>query len=353
MSKQISRLERAGSGDFYTIDDRQYVRVSRVLDAVVGGEPLMMWYAKLACMRTLSPLIHCGLVPTDEDVELFEFTENEAIREWDEIDAIAAAANWRSNMREAQRYRDERAAIGSLAHALKEQLAAGKNITNPKDWLAGHALRQVEQDEGLMVRLENLGKTKEDLAVDWAHHALRHVESVTKYVELLQPEYGAVRLETIVVHEEYEYAGTADGLEVTYRRSNWEKAEKALKLPPWPFPDKDEFLGVEDLKTGNSVSDTVVEQMAAYANATHAALEDIMELVPISSVDAGVVVHSQPFSAPNILVYERSKLDSAFEHSFLPLLSRFHWSQDRPKHLKRMKTSKPRPTKRGERQPDF
>lgn len=335
----------AKDGDAYTWAGQKYVRVSAVL-GVLGGDALLSWYAKQGCLRTLAPLVHAGLVPTDCDSELHEFVEAEPIRALTAPEAILQAANWHSNYKEGYRYRDHKGRIGTLVHRAKHDHALGLRHANLLEYLTGLAAKPGFIPDDVIERFAMLGKSHEDVARDLAYAAVPYTKAAFQYVEDFEPEYVAIGLESAIANWSEEYMGTADGW-AWHTKAKWEKLQR-----PWPANLGDRAMLLEDYKTSNSLSPKFKQQLAAYMFAENICLFGDGSLHPVPHADAAILVHIKP-GTYGLQVWDRATLADVFERSFLALLDHWRLENDKPRPLNSRRVAKPKPPKRGNREVPF
>lgn len=314
---QTVRLVRAGDGDYYSVDDQQFLRVSAVLD-MAKGHHLMMWHAKQAALRAAAPLVHAGLATPD--AELNEFVDNEPMRALDATLAVQMAVDWKYNMREPMRYRDWRGAVGSLTHAAREEFLTNGDQPDWIPWMADRCKWAGFFSDDALARFERLGYDLDRVALDAAHSALPHWKSLRHYIRDLKPDYRHSGVEMVCVNETDGWAGTIDGDQVGLSRRAWEKA-KDYRLAPWPM-EADGMLVVEDLKTSNTMQSAYWVQVAAYANAEYVLVPqaDGQAVVNLPGAhDGAVIVHTQALVPPNVHFMSRERLDWAYRNIFLPM----------------------------------
>lgn len=342
---KVVELVRAGDTPEYTIDGQKFLRVSEVLDGFKGPN-LPPWYAKMAALRAASWLAHAGLLKREDPV-LAEFIEDEPMRAMSMEDACMAAADWASNMREAERYRDFRAAVGSLTHYAKEALCTGVKVERWQDWMFARAMEPGFLDEEALARFAHYGYDQERVARDYASHADRHWRSLERYLRLLKPRYHPSGAEIVVCHTEMRYAGTIDGDQVVYEKADWIRAKSSLpNLPDWPLPDKTTMVALEDLKTSTSIRESMRYQLAAYffANRALAQVEnaDLAEVCEPGDHDAALIINTKPLADPVIKIYTRAELAHTFE-GFRHMLAYVHHSRE-PLPTPEKRPAKPRKT---------
>jgi hypothetical protein len=323
----------------------EYPRVTDIL-SIAPGNHLMSWYAKVASLRAAAWLVHAGLfTPPVEDpmqAELEKWVDDEAIRIVDPVEAIKMACDWKFNMREAERYRDHAARIGSLGHHWVYNYALGVRISESDriDWLKAEArnLKLIPKD--VIERYEALGKDIDSVETDLAFHAVPHIESWLKWNEVFQPDWIAIGLEAVVINEEESCAGTCDGW-AKFHKSAWEKSGMA-----WPFPNQSALL-TGDLKTG-SASKTHLMQVAAYSRSSYIALMGDQTEHPIPESEGMFIVYTKGVEQAKFKLYAgREAIDDGYD-AFCGINAAYRIMHDLPK-CSRIRKLGAQKEKRGDR----
>jgi hypothetical protein len=260
-----------GNEKFYIWEGRELVRVTHVLDQAPGHH-LMPWYGKQAALKCASYLIACGILPPEPSGD----REQEAIATLMEFcgqvekitkeEAIKAIFDWRSNMIEAERYRDHKGRIGSVTHHALFLHAMGDRV--PRAELEEY-LQMIATDlrRGLWqakYEKDTTYEVTEEMTAELARLALPYVLSVFEWIERAQPRWRMIGQEAMVVNLTLGYAGSKDW-EADFEKRIWLQSEEYLGK--WPASDAPEFNGNGDLKTSNSLADFVKLQLEAYENA--------------------------------------------------------------------------------------
>lgn len=313
---------RAGDGKFYTWKGRKYLRVTHTI-GMAPGQGLMSYHAKVAALTCAAWLVHGGLytppMPTEAPLRTPEFDampngfdaedpeEDGALEAlMAEIEryvdarpmlgitperAIQGAVNWVSNMREPMRYRDHKGRIGSLAHLVRADIALGLRTSLPDvQYVAELASAKIGFDPAVLARYEALGKSKDDVILDLAFHALPHAVNFWTRHEAYRPEYEALGIESAVFSSQRDYAGSADGIG-TYRKDLWQ----ANNDGKWPFePGLRKARVVEDDKTSNYLASSVRFQLGAYAAADFIGDYADFSEHPMPEIHGLVAWHSTP-----------------------------------------------------------
>jgi len=285
MSETGLEYSRAGDGEYYTWAGRQYMRVTATL-ASVSGEYLMPWYAKMAALQAAAPLVHAGIFVPDVDspsgAELAKFIDSQPIRKLDPGQAVAEAADWAWNMKAAERYRDFRANVGTIGHQAFNERALGMPVPHDLlEYVHGIASEDRFWPEDVLERHYALGKTRKDVTLDLAYHALHGVKRAFAFIEAFKPDFHASGMEAVAINVDEEYAGTMDGA-ASFKKSIWEAAGAA-----WPFgKGRDVALPLLDLKFTRKPPKTVRYQMAAYARSSFIGNMDTGEEIPHPEYDS-------------------------------------------------------------------
>lgn len=325
----------AGDKSYYIWNGRKFPRVTKILEAA-PGTGLMHYHGMMAALSAAGALVHGGLyVPKaapndartdfepdldqiDQDdadfhelqAQLEQYVNAQAIRPLSHAEAISMACDWQNNMKAADRYRDHKGRIGSVAHYCKHDLAMGIRTQIPDvDYLMGIASSKNVVPDYVFARYEMLGKDREAVIRELAFDALPHALNVWDFIEDFRPEYEAVGLEAIVVNTKAEYAGSLDDY-AWYRKSVWQEANDGK----WPFdPGVNRALVLGDLKTSNKLARSARFQMAAYAKATFIGDFATCSETPIPEFDGLVAMHSVPGEGMKVSCFAKRHIDSLYE----------------------------------------
>lgn len=319
---------RRNASGMYTWEGRQYPSVTTILSAA-PGQNLMPWYAKQAALKAASHLVHAG-VPANDDA-LKQFVSELQPRDLTLDEAIHEVLNWQTVMREAERYRDHKARIGSVVHHALYERALGLAVEADRDYLRAVA---ISLSAGLWTDVP-----AESQVVALADAALPYVISAFDWIERTSPDWVAIGQEAVVVKPgELGYAGTVD----------WSaKFRKASYRDPWPWGDRNEVLVTGDFKTSNALSKSVQLQLEAYANAEFIGLVGDGSAYPVPEAEAIAALHIGPDAGSlgietefglletkakqigaKLYTWPRSK--STFR-AFEGLLHYWYWQQSPPK----------------------
>lgn len=326
-----SLFARPSNGDDYIWNGMRLPRVTAILSAA-PGQSLMHYYSKVAALAAAAALVHAGLytpavgaspvsgspeeldeIPTDADeimAQLEKYVDCEPMRALSPADAIAQACNWADNMKAPDRYRDHKARIGSLAHLYKHYVALSGDMAPPTvERLAGMAEQNMVVPDDVFARFAQFGKTRDEVLLDLAHHALPHAQNVREFIEKFRPEYEAVGTEAMVGHRSVGYAGTLDDWAV-YSQDRW-RANMDGKWPFDPALSKARILG--DLKTSNSLARTVRYQLAAYARAEFVGDFATQTEITLPEMHGVVALHSVPGEGIKLQAFSQSQVDVLFD----------------------------------------
>jgi len=273
-------------GDFYVINGQQYPRVTTILASAPGAH-LMPWYAKEASLLCAS-LAYYATGDEPDDAAVLEHRAKRAPYAVSKDDALGQLKNWASNMREAERYRDYRAWIGSTMHHAIYEYVLGLSIpdTDMIEYLTGAAEKLALVPEQALERFNSLGV---DIYRNIAFDAKPYFEAVRWFVDAVEPVFLMNGLETCVYCPDEMYAGTAD-MVIEIDRGKWTRAGYG-DLPV------DKIAALGDWKSSKSISKSVGYQMAAYAKAPLIHLMQTGEDLPMPEVDALIALHVTPSNA--------------------------------------------------------
>lgn len=276
----------------------------------IAGEHLLMWYGKMAAT---------------------ECAEMIARRDRDEITADEcdhAILDWQTRMTAAVRYRDRKAAIGSLMHHAHYERALGRDIEGD---LVGF-LEYKAVDLKLAVLKE--GESEEEFRSyvrSLALHAEPYALCAFRWMDDFLPEYEMVGLEAAVISETHGYAGTQD-LVATFKKSIWEKYLQWL----W---EGDTVMLAGDLKSSNSLDVPKVRlQLEAYRNAEFIGLMELGQSHPIIHSAGSLAVHVRP--QQKAAVHAWLPCEDTFE-SFLALRQVYGYLHEMPKPNAAKRARKP------------
>lgn len=365
--EQAPRYQRAGNDRFYYWDYKKLLRVSAVLDQA-SGSGLLKYAGEQAAKRAAASLVHSGLyVPNSETISDFvleQFIDGEAIRqceigEWPpnvqrivglseaHAWAIYDACQWMSNSIESERYRDHKGRVGTLQHtATFHKFMGSLPQGDLLEAILPFAYELIRPLDDMLARYATLGKTLEDVAVDLAHHALPHVKSSFKWIDLYRPEPHVLGTEVVVMDQSAGYAGTRDLL-ATFRKDVWEAAEGHA----WPFADAGTSAVITvDWKNSNKISPSVRFQLAAYATAPMIANYDDQSEHANPESDGLLALHITPEGA-SAKHWNRDAIEP-FADAFHGLLSYARAFGNLPRAV-RTKKAVAAKEKKGERQCPF
>lgn len=349
MSEQPYYARRNDQG-YYTWEGIKLPSVTTVLSSA-PGQHLMSWYGKQAALRALAHLWQAGVKPeTPPDEVALEFVSQLTPRAISKAQAIAEVYDWQKVMREAERYRDHKARIGSVAHHALYQHALGTRRKNLEDYTRELVIElDLWREQGIV--------PTESMVCALASSALPYVMSALEWVERFQPEWIVIGQEAVIIAMPCErhpgYAGTQDGIAL-FRKSVWEQWAE------WPFGDRPQVLATGDFKTSNSLPTTVQAQVSAYRKADFIGLVATGERIEMPETDALFALHIGPHeslasttdefgtleSKAKVMgakIYTWDATDDAWE-AFLGLLRWFTYTQSRPKaHQQQRAPKAPRP----------
>lgn len=333
-----------GDGEtHYTLGEDRFVRVTHVTGQLTG-QHLLAWYAKLAAQKSASWLVHGGLFPAIEDVDedLAKFTEEQAYlaakgdQEQFENEMIRRALDWKSNMKEPERFRDERARVGQLGHLWHHHFALGSAPPNDQlvDWLTEKTLSGSFLPSDMIERNEELGVGREKVAHDHAMQAVERIRMLQKWFADYRPEYWATGMEAMVLSASEEHAGTMDG-GARFHRRYWSQHRD------WLWPDRDYIDVMIDLKFTKAMPHMVLPQMCFYrgsewliqhSNNQVMSATDLREQGFEWPTPAVACLHIRPDAAVNMKVWanNESELDDCYDQCCLALLDLYRWTEGKP-----------------------
>jgi hypothetical protein len=182
---QYGRRNDAGH---YTWKGVKLPSVTTIL-GLMSGEHLLMWYAKMTAS------------------ECANIVERRIEGMLDQEDADAQILDWQSRMTAAIRYRDHKAAIGSLTHHAIYERAMGEPVPSDmveylQGWAIQLGLAQPEKD----------GEENDPYSLKLAKEARHYVHSAFQWIDEARPEFEAIGHEAVCVSETHSYAGTTDAI---------------------------------------------------------------------------------------------------------------------------------------------
>lgn len=336
------RYATAGDGNYYIWDYQKLPRITWILSQSPGDQ-LLLWAAKMGCLRQAAWLVHGGLFkpPLDDPIfaELERYVDQEPMRMVSEEDAIRNACNWASNMKECVRYRDHKGRIGTAAHGVMEDIAKGLRKSKPDiEYLFGVVGERIQFPDDMLERYDALGKDVADITKDLAYHVLPHALNVWDHHEKYQPEY--CHAEITGINLGVGYACTLD-LDAWYSEKNWRKhnADK------WPFGSESKVRAFCDLKTGSSVGE-VKYQLSAAARCEFLVDMRTGEKDDVPDVGGIIGLHSIEGAGIKPIVWAGSEAIDRFADGVFDLCS-FHRNREGLPRASRGR--KPAPPKKGER----
>lgn len=258
-------FDPAGDGqDSYKWGGLYYPRVTSILNLAKGSSThLDHWHAKQAAMAAAAPLVHAGLYTPGADDALEDFVEAQPMRQLDAHAAIMEAANWRSNMREGDRYRDHKSRIGRLVHHASYHFALGTPVAESDriDWFKATAIDLQLLTPVVLQRYDELGKSPESVLTDLAYEALPYWQNKRAWYEMFKPDHEMVGLGMAAFSESSGYAGTPDE---DYWLSQRHYEAAGLR---WPFGKPRARILSDDKTTNRKRIKLHALQVAAYAQA--------------------------------------------------------------------------------------
>ena len=320
--------------DHYTVGEDRFVRVTAVTGQITG-QHLLAWYSKMGSQKAASWLVQGGLFPEDVDVDedLYRFTEEQAYLQIEKDEAIRRALDWKSNMKEPERFRDERARVGQLGHLWHHHFAIGQAPSHHAllDWLTEKALGGSFLPSDMVERQEALGVGREKVAHDHAMQAVDRIRMLQKWFEDYRPEYHAVGMEAVVINEDEGYAGTCDGW-ARFQRRFWSQHRD------WPWPGREHCDVLIDLKFTKAMPHMVLPQMCAYRGCPTLLETGEMIVTDLRKQDfewptqGAACLHIRPDAPVNFKVWDNEgfALDDCYDACFLSLLDIYKWFQEKP-----------------------
>jgi hypothetical protein len=355
----VSNFARRDDQGFYTWDGVKYASVTTILGCA-PGQHLMAWYGKQAAMKCASHLIQAGireLSPADKS--LFDFCTGIVPRTITREAAVDEIMAWERNMRQAERYRDHKARIGSIVHHYIYRHALGLRVAKAD---------RLNHLKGIAIEIGLLENPSEDMLTEIAVSADAYVLSADEWIEQAKPEWEMIGQEAVVVRRDRDgqdgYAGTTDCI-FTIRKREYEQ------FYPWVWDGmKRKFAG--DFKTSNSLAKSVQAQVEAYANADFIGLVATGQELEIPGSDGIAAIHIGPHRTASEVMDEYGALTShtkqigtkmytwprnpvTFE-AFLGLCRWYNWEQSVPRpeqSAKKAEPKAPKPTKTDRRAVPF
>jgi hypothetical protein len=295
---------RRNEKGIYVWDGEELPSVTTILGAA-PGQHLMLWYAKMAAQKAASHLFQAGIPIPEGDEKLADFCASLRPRDLTDDQAHAEVMNWSTVMREAERYRDHKARIGSVTHhAIYEHAIGLRAATDDlEDYCRNIAIRILQWTNS---RGETVIPT-EAMVCEVAHSALPYVLSAFEWIEKAQPDWEMIGQEAVVVRPDpgdgSGYAGTVD-FTARFNRSTWEKHWD------WKWPALDRVQMTGDFKTSNSLAKSVQMQVEAYAHADFIGLISTGEKFDVPNPDAIMALHIGPHASMSDVSDEYGTLES-------------------------------------------
>ena len=327
---------------YYTTPDGKFMSVTTILGFMSKGDYLNNWYAKMAAQDCLQQATWFE----DDTIDLATFVER--------------IKDWGTRMKAAERERDRKGRIGSLAHHALYHSSLGLEFVD-HGHLLGWLIREAKQLQ-LLTTVTEEGEVIEGAANDYqrlASEALPYAINALAWVKKYQPVWDVVGLEAmgakVLMEAEGDipavgYAGTLDSIAYVQParflddRSPTGSAMRALHEL---YPDQQDVRVQIDFKTSNSISDTFAWQVEAYSNFDYILAEDPegdavlngkrMTRFDPGTIQANCILHIKPDSDCNLLAYPRSE---RIYEGFLSLLDAVNCITD-PKRPKPMKSKLP------------
>lgn len=357
----------------------EYPRVTTILGSATSPR-LMMYHAKVAALRAAYSIIASGIYappvqppfactpspeydPWEEEItdarggfmneeywaetmaQLERYVDARAIRVMTPAEAMLDILDWKSIMREPERYRDHKSRIGRLAHHCLYDHALGHRVAESDllDYLRGLTADLIKWPEELILRYAEKGKDLSHIVDDLCFHAIPHAKNVFAWIEKFQPEWETIGLEAVIINQDEEYAGTMDGI-ATYQKRHWEAAGRR-----WDFDQGVNSVRlIDDLKSSNYLHGHVRYQMAAYARADFIGIMADRSEHAIPEVDGMLALHSDPEKGMQTRLWAGAETIDSFFEGFRHLNAFFRSQHDLPKASRSRAYLPPKP-KKGER----
>ena len=327
----------------YTTPDGEFMSVTTILSYLSKGPYLNNWYAKQAALDCYQQVVWYE----DGTIDLTTL--------------ITRLKDWPTRMKAAERERDRKGRIGSLVHHALYSSSTGLEFVDMEHlegWLLREAkglkmLDTLDEETGLVTEGEH--NDYQRLAADALPYSVNALEWVKKY----QPRWEMVGLEAmgakVLVPAEGEipsvgYAGTLDS--IAWLRPKDFLTEKgktgnAMRALHALYPDQEEVRVQIDFKTSNSISDTFVWQIEAYAEFDYILAENAegdailngkrMAHYDPGQIQANCILHIKADEDCDLLAYPRS--ERVYE-GFLSLMDAVNVLTD-PKKPKPMRLKLP------------
>lgn len=366
MSEVVPYYARRNESGKYTFRGEEYLSVTTILGHAPGPY-LMPWYAKQAALKAASHLWQCGLldihkaykerqITEKEFEELQEFTGELVDRHVDVDAGIYEVARWATTMKQAERYRNHRANVGSVMHhGIYNRTVQGHRI---------HFRDLEEYAKSIVIDLRLLvdpndpdGFPTAAMTESLARSAVAYLRSAFEFLDILEPEAIMSGQEAMVVHPRTNtfpgYAGTLDAI-YRVQRTKWQAAEQFFKwLYRWEdlYGDRETAVQVWDYKSSNSLSLSFPAQIEAYRHAEYIVLCDTGEEWDMEMTDGCAILHVGPHESLADTKDEYGTLASKAKHTgatlhvypddgrawqaFLGLLQYVTWAQSPTAPLKR------------------
>lgn len=182
----LSPFARRNDDGHYTWDGVKHPSVTTILSSM-GGAALMPWYAKMAateCADIVSRKLEGFITQKECDDQILD---------------------WQTRMTAAIRYRDYKAAIGSLTHHAIYEWALGVRVDDMLGYLTSQAV-------SLGLDTKDDRAEIEPYAVTLAKAARHYVAGALAWINENKPDFEAVGQEAVIVSETHGYAGTTDAI---------------------------------------------------------------------------------------------------------------------------------------------
>jgi hypothetical protein len=343
----IPHYARRDEKGYYTTPDGKFMSVTTILGFMSKGDFLNNWYAKMAAL---------------DCVQQSEWFENDVI---DLPTFVERIKDWASRMKAAERERDRKGRIGSLAHHALYHSSLGLEFNSNEDlmnWLMYEAkhlqlLTTISQDGEIT---EGAANDYQRLAIEALPYAVNALAWVAKY----EPRWDVVGLEAmgakVLMEAEGDipavgYAGTLDSiayLQPAKFLDDRSPTGNAMRALHELYPNDQEVRVQIDFKTSNSISDTFAWQVEAYSNFDYILAEDPegdavlngkrMTRFDPGTIQANCILHVKPDNDCNLLAYPRSE---RIYEGFLSLLDAVNCITDpnRPKPMRSKLPPKEKP----------
>jgi hypothetical protein len=280
----MTQFARRDDNNHYTWNGIKMPSVTTIQGTALGSH-LLIWYAQMAAQDCAKQwdLYHEGHL-TLEGLQ-------------------AAICDIETRKTAAIRYRDFRAAIGSITHHAMYDRAIGRE--RDADYVG--YLRQTAIALGLADEEDREG-SGEPYSLTLARAAGPFVESMHRTFDVLKPDWHATAQEAVVVSTTNRYAGSLD-LAAHFAKANW------TKLAPWKWGDWRKVSLAGDGKTSTSMDAfKFPQQIEAYRRADFIGLVQDGSEHAIPETQGVVVFHFRPLDVPGVHAW--SDTDDA-DHAYL------------------------------------